>query len=102
MHFLDGRIMVLERPDTHLVAARLPLYFVADLDAPRSHRSRNDRAVPLNDERAVNRQAKAFLTRARLDVPAYVGDGGLELRDAFAADRRRAQDRRILQKTALH
>src|SRR5439155_13461700 len=58
---LDGLVVVLQRAHADALAAGQPIDLVADLEAAGGHRTRDDGAVPLHGERAVDRQAEPLL-----------------------------------------
>ncbi len=102
VQFLDGLVVILQGAHAHPLAARQPFHLVAHAQTARRHRAGHDRAVALHDERAIDRQAKPLPSLSLFDLPAGVGEGRLQLRDALPAGSRRGDDRGILQERAAH
>src|ERR1700722_21004467 len=100
--FLDGLIVVLQRTDSHTVAARLPFQLVADAQSTGRNGTGNDGSMTLHNESAIDGQAKPFFAAALLDAPAGVGDSRLQFGDARARLRGGGNDRRIFQERTLY
>ena len=100
MDLLNRRVVVVQRPDSHPLAARQPIEFLADTNRSGSHRTRHDRAMPLDDERTIDRQSEPLGPAPLLDHSTGGADRGPQLVESPAGSHGRRHDRGVGQECA--
>ena len=94
---LDGLAVHLQAAHAKKLIAGQAAHVIADLDLAAERRSGDHDAMPLQDEGAVDGQAKVTARRGLVGALQMFGDAGvLELVDALAGDRRDGDHRRSL------
>src|SRR5262249_35883324 len=82
--FVDRRVVVLKRADSHPFTHWQPFELVTNPNTAGGHRAGDHGTVALNYERAVDAPAEPFLAGTGFKVPAGFSNGRLKLVDAFA------------------